>query len=205
MRDSLGRALLFAAVLGAICATLLAVTARWTAPLRERNRRAEHLRHVLGVLAIDYPPQADAGDLVAIFERTVTVRRRNGQVLYWRMVDGQATAVAGEFTGRGLWGPIRGLVALEADLTTIRAVRFYDHEETPGLGGEISSLHFRNQFAGKRVLDSTGQVRLIIQPASTKATGPNEVDGLTGATKTTRRVETMLNDAIRRIRREAGR
>jgi Na+-transporting NADH:ubiquinone oxidoreductase subunit C len=197
--------LLFAAVLGGICATLLALTARWTAPLREQNRRAEHLRHVLRVLEIDFPSGAEADRLVRIFERNVTVQRRNGQVLYWRMVDGQPTAVAGEFAGRGLWGPIHGLIALEADLATIRAVTFFDHEETPGLGGEISSLHFRNQFADKRVLDSTGQVRLIIQPASTEAAGPNEVDGLTGATKTTRRVEAMLNDAIRRIRREARR
>ena len=42
-------------------------------------------------------------------------------------------AIAVIFKGAGLWGPIEGVIAFEPDLKTIRGIRFYSQEETPGL------------------------------------------------------------------------
>ena len=101
-------------------------------------------------------------------------------------------AVAVGFTGMGLWGPILGVLALEPDMRTIRGVRFYQQEETPGLGGEIGSLWFQEQFEGKRIVSSDGQPGFgVVKPGS--PSGPNSVDGISGATMTSQRVEEMLN------------
>lgn len=38
--------------------------------------------------------------------------------------------------GKGLWSTMYAYVAIDADLSTIRGVSFYEHGETPGLGGK---------------------------------------------------------------------
>ena len=60
------------------------------------------------------------------------------------------------FSGSGVWGPIEGVLALEPDMQTIRGVRFYKQEETPGLGGEIASDWFQAQFKGKTLVSAAG-------------------------------------------------
>ena len=80
---------------------------------------------------------------------------------------------------------------------TIHAVTFSKHEETPGLGGEITSDAFRDQFRGLSVLDESGLRGLRI--VGDGADGPNEVDAISGATMTSDKVEEMLNRIIERI------
>ena len=41
--------------------------------------------------------------------------------------------------GQGLWGTMYGLIAVEDDFNTVKGVKFYEHSETPGLGGEITN------------------------------------------------------------------
>ncbi|MFP4356747.1 MAG: FMN-binding protein [Phycisphaerae bacterium] len=202
MRDSLGRSLLFISVLGAVCAAILAATAQWTADRRSANQEADKLRHVLAVLDIPYPPDADPEYLQAIFRENVHIETRHGHRYYWTADRNKPGAVASEFTGRGLWGPIRGIIALREDLETVSAVSFYDHQETPGLGGQISSREFLDRFRNKHVVGSSSQSQLIIRPAGEADLADNEIHGLTGATETTRRVQDMLNETINRIRRD---
>ena len=56
-----------------------------------------------------------------------------------------------EFEGRGLWGPIKGLVALGPDLKTLESITIIAQEETPGLGGRISETKFLDQFRKKKL------------------------------------------------------
>jgi Na+-transporting NADH:ubiquinone oxidoreductase subunit C len=106
--------------------------------------------------------------------------------------------VAVPFAGQGLWGPIKGFLALKPDLKTIHGVTFHEQEETPGLGGEIGADWFRDQFKGKSIEDAQGKRGIRIRRGG-GATGPNEVDAITGATMTSERVEEMLNAAVARI------
>ena len=102
-----------------------------------------------------------------------------GELTLYRYIQpegsGEAEIMAVEFEGPGLWGPIKGFLALGADAETIRGLTFYEQEETPGLGGEIASESFRRQFEGKKsirrsmshCIPFTGLIAfpLIYQPA----------------------------------------
>jgi Na+-transporting NADH:ubiquinone oxidoreductase subunit C len=101
----------------------------------------------------------------------------------------------------GLWGVIKGVLALQPDLRTIRAISFYQQEETPGLGGEIASDWFRRQFENKQLASADGQAGFRVLKPGGRA-GPAEVDGISGATMTSQRVELMLDNLARSIAEE---
>ena len=82
-------------------------------------------------------------------------------------------------------------------MRTIRGISFYEHEETPGLGGEIGSEWFRAQFAGKSIVDETGSGGIIIKTSKAKAI--NQVDAITGATMTCQKIQDMINNTINEI------
>src|SRR5690606_29338707 len=58
--------------------------------------------------------------------------------------------------GYGLWSTLHGFLALESDLTTVQGLGFYQHAETPGLGGEVDNPRWRGQWPGKQVYDENG-------------------------------------------------
>ena len=190
--------LLYAAVLGTVCALVLTAAGGLTRPYYEANKQAERNRNILDVLGVPYPPEADAAELVRLFDRDVRTQTRGSLEVFSYAPQGRVEAVAVLVSGQGLWGPIHGVLALGPDLRTILAVRFYQQEETPGLGGQITSAAFRDRFVGKRVVDAGARpgVRLV---APGTATEPNEVDAITGATMTSNRVERILNATIRQL------
>ena len=55
--------------------------------------------------------------------------------------------------GKGLWGPVWGYISLESDMNTIYGVSFGHKGETPGLGAEIETTEFQQQFIGKKIFD----------------------------------------------------
>ncbi len=192
--------MVFAAVLGVICSALLAGTNLFTAPYREANEKAEQVRNFLAAMDAPVSPRAPAGDLLEFFDRHVHRIERDGVERFEYTPDGAdlPTAVAIPFAGPGVWGPIEGVLALEPDLITIRGVRFYRQEETPGLGGEIASEGFLNQFAGKQIVSRTGEPGFRVRPAGTHD-NINTVDAITGATMTSDRVEKMLDEVAKQI------
>jgi len=194
--------LVYALAVGLVASTILTGVGQFTAPYRQANARAEEVRNILQVLGVEVAKGASAQELVDLYGDTVSEERRSGLVLYRydEVEAGQKNprAYAVRFAGPGLWGPIEGFLALEPDLRTIRGISFYRQEETPGLGGEITSEWFRQQFVGKSILDpDDGPGLRIVKPGT--AQGANEVDAITGATMTSARVETMLNDVTGRI------
>lgn len=196
------RIIVFSVLLGLICSALLAGVNFLTGPYRQSNERAEEVRNILDALSV--PVAADAGQqqLVQIFDRDIKQKRVGDLLIYeYAPTGAKAEAYAVPFVGAGLWGPVSGVLALEPDMTTIRGVRFYKQEETPGLGGEISSEWFQKQFVGKKIVSSEGQPGFAVLKPETKA-GPNAVDGITGATMTSNRVETMLTNVAQDIYKE---
>ena len=96
--------------------------------------------------------------------------------------------------GYGLWSIMYGFIALEGDLNTVSGITFYEHGETAGLGGEVDNPDWKASWQGKRTF-ADGEVALkvikgSVNPASTKA--QYQIDGLSGATLTSRGVEMML-------------
>ncbi|ALZ77158.1 Na(+)-translocating NADH-quinone reductase subunit C [Rheinheimera sp. F8] len=92
--------------------------------------------------------------------------------------------------GYGLWSTMHGFLALDKDGNTIKGLNYYEHGETPGLGGEIQNPQWVAQFVGKKLLDDAGQPAIkILKPGNANATAASEVDGLSGATLTSNGVQ----------------
>ncbi len=198
--------LTYSAILGAVCALLLAGASQLTAPYREANARAEEIRNILSVLEVPFSPSASSRELLRLFKSKVREEARGDTTFYIYSEAGEEQpdrAVAVRFTGSGVWGPIKGFLSLEPDTRTIRGITFYEQEETPGLGGEIQSEWFRRQFRGKSIEDAAGNPGIRIQRGR-RASAANEVDGISGATLTSVKVEMMLNNAIEHIAAKRG-
>jgi Na+-transporting NADH:ubiquinone oxidoreductase subunit C len=92
--------------------------------------------------------------------------------------------------GYGLWGTIYGFLTLESDMNTIKGISFYEHKETPGLGARIEEPEWRAMWSGIHSYDDKG----VVATGVTKAGNPKEnwVDGISGATLTSRGVSNMI-------------
>ena len=192
--------LVFALVLGVTCSLLLVLANHFTGPYRAANEKAEEVRNYLAALGAPVAPGATAEELLTVFESDIREDSRDGLPLYAYLPDGAETpvAVAVPFSGAGVWGPVEGVLALEPDLKTIRGVRFYKQEETPGLGGEIASDWFQGQFRGKTIVSASGEPGFRVRKPDSLQ-DDNVVDAITGATMTSDRVERMLDALARRL------
>ena len=98
--------------------------------------------------------------------------------------------------GKGLWSTMYGYVALSHDLSTINGVTFYQHGETPGLGGEIENETWRGLWRGKKIFDPTGQPSFEVvkgQVAKGSDMAAYQVDGISGATLTMKGVTNLMH------------
>jgi Na+-transporting NADH:ubiquinone oxidoreductase subunit C len=157
----------FAGVLSATCALLLTSAAVFTKPFRDNNTRVEEVLNILAALNVPLEKGESAEQLLKKFEQNVREEKRGDITLYLYSTPeapDKPKAVAVRFIGPGLWGKIEGFLAVEPDLRTIRAVTFSHQEETPGLGGEIASSWFRNQFVGKSLVDEAGPDWQLARP-----------------------------------------
>jgi len=96
--------------------------------------------------------------------------------------------------GYGLWSTLYGFIALESDLNTVSSFAFYEHAETPGLGGEVDNPGWKSIWSGKQVYQD-GQVGLEVIKGNVNANSPNaayQVDGLSGATLTSVGVSNLV-------------
>jgi len=122
-------------------------------------------------------------------------RRENYAVIY--LVEGEGgelDKIILPVHGYGLWSTLYGFVALEADANTVAGLGFYEHAETPGLGGEVDNPRWKALWPGKQVYKD-GTVKLGLIKGSVDPAGANadwEIDGLSGATLTARGVTNLV-------------
>lgn len=97
--------------------------------------------------------------------------------------------------GYGLWGTLYGFLALDGDMNTVKGLGFYEHKETPGLGGEVDNPKWKAQWVGKIVYAPDGEVAVNVSKTKIDAGNAKakyHVDGLSGATLTSQGVDNML-------------
>lgn len=97
--------------------------------------------------------------------------------------------------GYGLWGTLYGYLALESDANTVVGLSYYDHKETPGLGGEVDNPKWKALWDGKKIYDNNDDVAISVMKGAVDSSDPNavyKVDGLAGATLTSRGVHLMF-------------
>jgi len=118
-------------------------------------------------------------------------RRENVAPIYvWYSEQNQIQKIVLPIRGYGLWGTLYGYLSLDADLNTVKGIEYYDHKETPGLGGEVDNPVWKSDWNGKKVYDSSGNVVLYVTKGP--STEEYEIDGISGATLTSNGVSNMI-------------
>lgn len=123
------------------------------------------------------------------------VARVPNQALVYRLEeDGKLKLLILPIEGKGLWSTLYGFIALDADLETVRGITFYEHKETPGLGGEVDNPKWKALWVGRQVFDENNEPRIevIRGQAGPPESDPYHVDGLSGATMTSRGVTNLV-------------
>jgi Na+-transporting NADH:ubiquinone oxidoreductase subunit C len=130
-------------------------------------------------------------------DNSARVKRVPEQALVYEVTgdDGDVEMIVLPIEGVGLWSTLYGFVALAADTTTIEGLTYYDHGETPGLGGEVDNAAWKAKWPGRRAFDDSGEPRIevIKGRAGSPDEDPFRVDGLSGASITSRAVTHMLH------------
>lgn len=99
--------------------------------------------------------------------------------------------------GAGLWGPIWGYVAFDANGDTIYGAYFSHQGETPGLGAEIEKLAFQNQFQGKNIFSNGAFTSIAVMKAGQYPAQGDYVQAISGGTITSQGVQRMLAASLR--------
>jgi Na+-transporting NADH:ubiquinone oxidoreductase subunit C len=119
--------------------------------------------------------------------------RRSSVASVYHVKDesGKVTRLILPVHGSGLWDLMYGFLALDNDGETIRELIYYQHKETPGLGGEIQNPDWQAKWDGKKLYKDNGDVAISVD----KNVGDGNqyaVDALSGATLTSNGVENTL-------------
>lgn len=124
------------------------------------------------------------------------IKRRSQYAKVYRVMNGdQVDMFIFPVHGKGLWSTMYGFFALSSDLETVRGIGFYEHAETPGLGGEIDNPRWKASWKGKKLYDEDFEVSLRVIKGSVSSEDPQsqyKIDGLSGATITANGVSGMM-------------
>jgi len=140
------------------------------------------------VAAARYP---ESSEKIADSPIGLKFRPRYMPVYFLRSADGLEQIIL-LIAGKGLWSTLQGYLALERDLTTIAGIRFFQHGETPGLGAEIANPRWQVLWRGKQAFDADGRVVIEVVKGPVDPASPNRIEGLSGATLTTRGVNQLV-------------
>ena len=129
------------------------------------------------------PPESDPAGLK---------RRANHAVVYLSTDEtGKAELVILPVWGVGYQSALRGFLALDGDAETIYALKFYEQGETPGLGSRIQDAEWEAKWPGKQPFDSNREVQIEVGGSGNNRDA-SRVDGISGATRTTHGVNTLI-------------
>ena len=109
--------------------------------------------------------------------------------------EGRLTSVVLPVKGYGLWSTLYGYLSMKGDGNTVQGLGFYEHAETPGLGGEVDNPKWKALWPGKLTYNESGEpalhvVKGKVDPASADAV--HAIDGLSGATLTSQGVSNLI-------------
>ncbi len=123
----------------------------------------------------------------------------NNFPIYISKVDDEIKGYAIPISGKGLWSTLYGFFAIEPDGITAKGITFYAHKETPGLGGEVDKAWFQNNFVGKKFINDQGElVGIKVVKGKADPSSKYEVDGISGATITSKGLESFLVDDLKK-------
>ena len=206
--------IIYASVMVVIVAFLLAFVSSSLKETQNKNVELDTKKQILSALRVDNVKDADAeynkyvkadklmqadgslvdytGSFVTAYEKEAKENQRLH--VFVAEVDGETKYVFPVY-GAGLWGAIWGYVALDGDKDTAYGVYFSHASETPGLGAEITSAHFKGQFPGRKTVKD-GEVALEVVKNGKVVDAAYQVDGISGGTITSMGVKDMLHNCL---------
>lgn len=215
---------IYASVLVMVVAAVLSFTALKLKPLQDANVRIEKMQDILASVQIETTVKDAEEKFNKYITKSVVVNsegkeidgkafgiklkkeykkdleERNLPVYVATLEDGSTKSIF-PLRGKGLWGPIWGYIALDADMNTIFGAVFDHKQETPGLGADINKDWFQNPFKGKKVFEGEGFVGINVHKGgkgAAAALGDTEhgVDAISGGTITSKSLEKMIQDCL---------
>jgi Na+-transporting NADH:ubiquinone oxidoreductase subunit C len=183
----------YATIMVVVVATVLAIAAMVLQPIQNANVELETKGAILRAAGVDVPTEeVEATYKDNITELSVETADGGTLPLYESKAGGKHLYII-PVSGSGLWGPIWGYVAVEGDWDTIAGVVFDHKGETPGLGAEITTPKFTDQFVGKKLFNGGELVGIsVLKGAGASRGNDHAVDAISGGTITSRAVETMI-------------
>ncbi|MDO4708464.1 MAG: Na(+)-translocating NADH-quinone reductase subunit C [Pseudomonadota bacterium] len=127
-------------------------------------------------------------------EDIASIRRREHYSVVYLVEDtqGKTETLILPVRGYGLWSTLHGFIALKNDYSTVQGFGFYQHGETPGLGGEVDNPRWKALWPGKQVFNAEGSPVIRVAKGSADPASAHQVDGLAGATLTSNGVNNLL-------------
>jgi len=201
---------IYSVVMVVAIATLLSVAAYSLKPAQQANMQVEKMQNVLSAVKIN----ADASEAKQLFNDNLSeffyVKNGATEKITGDVADFISDAAVEEgnlpiidinncyvipLKGNGLWGPIWGYISISKDdCSTVKGTVFDHASETAGLGAEIVKEKFRNTFEGKQIFVNNEFTSVKVVKGGAKA--DNEVDAISGSTKTCDGVTAMLFDCL---------
>ncbi len=216
---------IFTIILVAVVGTVLAVTFLALKEPYAENVRREKMQNILASMNVKVERDAAPAKYQELVKETVLVDAQGRPVegdafsldvlkqykdwkagvlkaedlkypVYKAAVEGKELFVL-PVVGTGLWGPIWGYLSVEKDGRTVYGSVFDHKGETPGLGAEIATAVFTNQFPGKTITEDDGTYTGIkVYKGGSQTTDPHGVDGISGGTITSDGVHEMLKRTL---------
>ncbi len=209
---------MFAAAMVVVVAALLSFAATSLKPMQDKNVELEKKQNILSSIGVNVSRE-EAKDAYAQYVKEELVIHENkvkeGVEAFDVDLSKEITKAPTErdapmyvaekegttfyilpLRGKGLWGPIWGYIALKEDVNTVFGAVFDHKTETPGLGAEINTPVFMEQFQEKKILDEGGSFTGI-EVRKGDASGDYQVDGISGGTITSVGVQDMIDDCMR--------
>ncbi len=213
--------IIYSAIMVLVVAAALTVVAVQLRPAQQYNQRVEKMQSILASAHIESTVK-NAEDLYNKYITTAFVineagdKEANANAFETDLSKENSKAVAERhlpvfvcindsgslyyilpMRGKGLWGPIWGYMAFSSDLKIIVGAMFDHKGETPGLGAEIDTDKFEDQFIGKSIFNEQGEfVSVKVVKGGAPDGDTHAVDAISGGTITSKGLEDMIRDGL---------
>lgn len=199
------KSILYAAILCLVCSLLLTTVSAGLQERQSRNVLIDRYSNLLKSVGLfDEERDYSGEEIEAIYNQNIRrywinnsgdmipdrMRTDSDFPLYLYMKNDEIVSYIVPINSRGLWGRIRGYLAIDKDGSTIAGFTVFKHVETPGLGAEIEKGWFQKNWVGKKIVDvngnfvSVGIAKGAVAENLDDAKKRHMVDGISGATMT---------------------
>jgi Na+-transporting NADH:ubiquinone oxidoreductase subunit C len=217
--------LLFAAVVTITCSILLASAANLLKSRQQENIALDQRKNILecaGLLSAE-DKEIAREEILNLYEKNIksmVIDLTGNQIqdkqasdldpkkdtemlpIYYVEENETISSYIIPISGKGLWSTIFGYLALEPNASTVRGITFYQHGETPGLGGEIEKDWFKQNFIGKEIVSPNGElISITVLKGKVAEKIPEReryhyVDGISGSTLTCKGLTNFLRENL---------